>query len=153
MRMKRNIQDEFNFQASTVNIKIEYFERYEKIWRILDENPEIVELVHRDLNQLLKNLKRGGPGRKCEITSDSVLRMVIAQVVERESLRGIVIRIDDSNYLRRFVRICNGSMIAFTTFCILKNAIRPQTWEKMQNPEEENLPQSPPRSDGRTKAN
>jgi len=131
MRMKRNIQDEFNFQPSSVNITIEYFDRYEKISKILDENPEIVDLVHRDLNKVLKNLDRGGPGRKCQITSDSILRMVIAQVVEGESLRGTVIRIDDSNYLRRFVRIYHGPMIDFTTFCILKNAIRPTTWEKI----------------------
>ena len=131
MRMKRTIQDEFNFQPSTVKITIEYFERYEKISRILDENPEIVDLVHRDLNKLLKNVNRGGPGRKCEITSDSVVRMVISQVVEGESLRGTVIRIDDSNYLRRFVRIYNGPMIDFSTFCMLKNAIRPRTWEKI----------------------
>ena len=131
MRMKRNIQDEFNFQPSTVNITIEYFKRYEKISRILDENPEIVDLVHRDLNKLLKNLNRGGPGRKCQITSDSVVRMVIGQVMEGESLRGTVIRIDDSNYLRRFVRIYNGPMIDYSTFCLLKNAIRPRTWEKI----------------------
>jgi len=131
MRMKRNIQDEFNFQPPTVNITVEYFDRYEKISKILDENPEIVDLVHRDLNKVLKNLNRGGPGRKCQITSDSVLRIVIAQVVEGESLRGTVIRIDDSNYLRRFVRIYHSQMIDFTTFCILKNAIRPTTWEKI----------------------
>jgi IS5 family transposase len=46
-------------------------------------------------------------------------------------LREIVIRIDDSNYLRIFVRIFNGSMIDYTTFCRLKNQIRPQTWKRI----------------------
>jgi len=41
------------------------------------------------------------------------------------------VRIDDSNYLRRFVRIYNGPMMSFTTFCELKNAIRSRTWKKI----------------------
>ncbi len=131
--MKINHQIEFDFQplSSALGITQQYFERYERISKILDENPEIVDLVHRDLNELLENLSRSGPGRNCEVTSDSVLRMVICQIVEGESLRGIAIRIDDSNYLRRFVRIYNGHMIDFTTLCTLKNAIRPRTWEKI----------------------
>jgi IS5 family transposase len=44
-------------------------------------------------------------------------------------LRGIVVRIDDSNFLRRFTRIDNGPMMDYTTLCKLKNAIRPETWE------------------------
>lgn len=131
MRMKRNTQDEFDFQPSSLKVTVEYFERYERIGRILDENPKIVELVHRDLNKLLKNANRGGPGRKCQVTSDTVLRMLICQVLEGESLRGTVIRIDDSNYLRRFVRIFNGGMIDFSTLCTLKNAIQPETWKKI----------------------
>ena len=133
MRMKRNNQIEFDFQASssTLGITQQYYERYERISRILDENPVIVDLVHRDLNELLENLSRTGPGRKCEVTSDSVLRMLISQIMEGESLRGIAIRIDDSNYLRRFVRIYNGAMIDYSTLCTLKNAIRPKSWEKI----------------------
>ena len=50
--------------------------------------------------------------------------------MEGESLRGTVIRIDDSNYLRRFVRIFNGGMIDFSTFCMLKNAIRVQMFSR-----------------------
>jgi hypothetical protein len=44
------------------------------------------------------------------------------QVVEGESLRGTVIRIDDSNYLRRFVRIFNGPMIDSDAHWVLENA-------------------------------
>ena len=131
MRLKRNTQDEFDFQPSTLKVTVEYFERYERIGMILDENPEIVEFVHRDLNKLLKSANRVSPGRKCQITSDTVLRMLICQVVEGESLRGTVIRIDDSHYLRRFVRVFGGGMIDFSTLCVLKNAIRPKTWKKI----------------------
>ncbi len=55
----------------------------------------------------------------------------MCQVIEGESLRGIVVRIDDSECLRRFVRIDNGPMMDFTTLCKLKNAIRPETWAEI----------------------
>ena len=57
--------------------------------------------------------------------------MVSCQIVEGLSLRQIVIRIDDSNFLRQFVRIYNGPMIDFTAYCKLKNCIRPETWKQM----------------------
>lgn len=131
MRTKRNNQNEFSFQAPSLKITREYYERYERISRILDDNPEILERLHRDLKKVLKSQGRGGPGRKCEFTSDTVLRIVISQILEGESLRGIVIGIDGDNFLRRFVRIYNGPMMDFTTFCTLKNAIRPKTWKKI----------------------
>ena len=133
MRKKRNTQIEFDFQPSNLQVTNQYYERYERISAILDDCPEIVDAVHRDLKKLLKRKKKDGPGRPCAFSSDTVLRMVICQIVEGEALRGTVIRIDDSNYLRRFVRIYNGEMMGFTTFCELKNAIRPKTWKKIND--------------------
>ena len=131
MRKKRNSQIEFIFQPRTLKITDEYIGRYERISRILDAHPEIVDQVHKDLKKLLKGKKRNGPGRKCGFTSDTILRIVICQIVEGESLRRIAVRIDDSRYLRGFVRIYDGPMIDFTTYSTLRNAIRPKTWKKI----------------------
>lgn len=131
MRKKINTQVEFEFQPSNLKITKEYYARYEAISRMLDLNPKIIELVHKDLKKVLKSKSRNGPGRKCEYASDTILRIVLCQIVEGESLRGIIIRIDDSNYLRRFVRIYNGPMIDYSWLCNLRNAIRPKTWKKI----------------------
>ncbi len=131
MRRKINNQVEFDFQPSTLDVTNEYYSRYERISRILDETPEIVQRVHRDLEKILKKKKHSDPGRECEFSSDTVVRIVICQIIEGTSLRDTVVRIDDSNYLRRFVRIYNGPMMSFTTFCELKNAIRSKTWKKI----------------------
>jgi hypothetical protein len=56
---------------------------------------------------------------------------VMCQIIESRSLRETIIRIDDSNFLRQFVRICNGLMMDFTTLCRLKNGIAPKTWKKV----------------------
>lgn len=133
MRRKRNNQLEFGFQPSNLAVTQEYFARYEAISVILDENPKIVDRIHQDLKSILERKQEGGPGRNCEFTSDTVLRVLVAQIIEGESLRGIVVRVDDSKYLRWFTRIYNGKMMDFTTLCTLKNAIRPKTWKKIND--------------------
>lgn len=133
MRMKRNNQLEFDFQPSDLKITKEYYARYEKISEILDSQPKIIDLVHRDLKKILKSKKPNGPGRKCRVSSETILRMVIAQIIERKSIRGIIVQIDDSNFLRRFIRIYNARMIDYSTFCTLKNAIKPKTWKRIND--------------------
>ena len=131
MRRKRNTQNEFDFQPSNLKVTNKYYERYERISEILAGCPEIVDAVPADLKKLLKRKRKNGPGRQCEFSTDTVLRIIICEILEGESLRGTVIRIDDSNFLRRFVRIYNGKMMDFTTLCTLKNTIRPKTWKKI----------------------
>jgi IS5 family transposase len=60
-----------------------------------------------------------------------VLRLCLCQVIEGSSLREIVVRVDDSHYLRRFTRIHGGPMMNHATFCKLRNAIQPETWKKL----------------------
>ncbi|MCP5093337.1 MAG: ISNCY family transposase [Gammaproteobacteria bacterium] len=120
------------FPDSSLATTRNYYARYEAISRFLDEHPEIVDAVHGDLAKTVKQRGRHhGPGRKCEYTSDTILRVLICQIVEAEDLRGIVIRIDDSVRLRQFVRIHEGRMIDFGALCRFKNAISPETWKKV----------------------
>ena len=132
MRPKTNNQSEFSFQPATLQITNEYYAKYEAISTVLDEHPAIVDAIHGDLADALEQeVARDRRGAKFKFTSDTILRMVIGQIVEGLSLRQIVIRIDDSNFLRQFVRIYNGPMIDFTAYCKLKNSIRPDTWKQM----------------------
>jgi transposase, IS5 family len=129
VRRKRNLQDEFDFQPSNLKITNDYFRRYTAIDQMLRETPAILDLVHRDLRKALEGERKRN--RKFPFTSETVLRMVIVEKVEQEVLRGLVIRIDDSCFLRRFVGIHNGNMMDFSTHCKLKNAIRPETWKRI----------------------
>lgn len=134
LRSKINTQSEFNFQPSNLQITNTYYTKYEAISALLDEHPEIVNAIHADLAQALEDTAvRDGRGAKFKYTSDTILRIVLCQIIEGASLREIVIRIDDSNFLRRFVRIYNGPMIDFTAYCKLRNCIRPQTWKKIND--------------------
>ena len=132
MRSKINRQSEINFHPSNLQVTNEYYEKYEAVSTILDENPKILDLVHEDIKVDLESLSSSdGSGGTFRYTSDNVLRMVMCQIIESRSLRETIIRIDDSNFLRQFVRICNGPMMDFTTLCRLKNAIAPKTWKKV----------------------
>ncbi len=42
-------------------------------------------------------------------------------------------RIDDSDFLRCFVRIYNDPMIDYSTFCRLRNRITPETWKQVND--------------------
>ena len=48
-------------------------------------------------------------------------------------MRQIVVRVDDSHYLRQFVRIYNDPMIDFSTLCRLRRKVRPETWERINH--------------------
>lgn len=132
MRIKVNVQTEIDFQPSNLRLTNQYYAKYEAISKILDENPKIVEAVHDELKSPLKYaMTNGGDGRRHKYTSDQVLRILVCQAMEGVSLRTIIIRIDDGNYLRRFARIYNGPMMDFTTLDKLKNSIRPEVWRTM----------------------
>ena len=132
MRPKKNTQSELNFQPSNLKITNEYYAKYDAISAILEDNPGIVDTIHHDLAQALEEASvEDRHGAKFKYTSDTVLRILLCQIIEGCSLREIIIRVDDSNFLRFFVSIFNGPMIDFTTFCKLKNQIKPETWKQV----------------------
>ena len=132
MRPKINTQLELNFHPSDLVITREYYRKYEAISRILDENPAMLDAIHADLTEALEaDGAENGCGGEFKCTSDTVLRILLCQIIEDLSLRQVIIRVDDSNYLRIFARVFNGAMIDFTTFCTLKNYIEPETWKNV----------------------
>ena len=132
MRPKVNPQAELDFQPSNLKVTNQYYKQYQAVSRVLEENPEILGLLHEDLKDALKSAtSKDRSGKNFTYTSDTVLRILLCQIIEGLSLREIVIRIDDSHFLRRFVRIYSGPMMDYTTLCKLKNCISPETWKKV----------------------
>jgi len=127
MRRAKDGQGTFEFQPATLKLTDEYHERYRRIDELLRDVPEILRRVHADLRKALERANRRR-SRRCNYTSDNVLRVAICQIIEGASLREIVVRVDDSNFLRRFCRFGPDRMMGHTLFCTLRNAIRPTTW-------------------------
>jgi IS5 family transposase len=134
LRPKYTQQPELDLQPSNLKLTNEYYQQYERVSDLLDTNNEVVDLIHKDIKNALKSATtKDRDGKNFRYTSDTVLRILVCQIIEGLSLRDIVIRIDDSHCLRRFVRIYSGPMMDYTTLCKLKNCISPKTWKKVND--------------------
>lgn len=135
MRTKQNTQPEFVFQLpSCAKITEDYFARYAFMSDFLDSHGEIVDRAHRALKKPLSKAKYKGPqGQTCTYSSDTVLRLCLVQRLEGTSVRGTIVRVDDSPRLREFTRIHNGPMMSHGTFNRLANAIPPATWHAINS--------------------
>ena len=106
----------------------EYRAKYELISQLLDDNPGLVSLVHRDLARMLSQSKRG---RKSEYTSENILRSLIVMFVEQDSYRDVVIRIENSEFLRHFAGLGVKPMMDYSflsrAYCVLSD----KTWKTM----------------------
>ena len=101
MRTKSTKQQYLDFSGkSRLKVVNEYREKYKIISQLLDNNPQLVSLVHQDLAKMLSQSKRG---RKSEYTSEQILRSLIVMFIEQDSFRQVVIRIENSEFLRHFV--------------------------------------------------
>ena len=127
MRTKLVEQPELRFTTPRLKITQEFYAKYERISRILDDNRAILDLVHADLVAH----EDEGNATHFLYESDVVLRVGICQLVEGLSLRQTIVRIDTCDALRSFTRIDGGKMIDYSTFCRLRNAIAPETWQRI----------------------
>jgi IS5 family transposase len=129
MRTKSKKQQYFDFsRKSSIKVVNEYRKKYKIISQLLGKNPQLVSLVHQDLAKMLSQSKRG---RKSEYTSEQILRSLIVMFIEQDSLRQVVIRIENSEFLRHFVALGIKHMMDFSfldkAFCVLSD----RTWETM----------------------
>jgi transposase, IS5 family len=130
LRPKFEAQREFALLTSNLKLTRRYYAKYIAVSEILDRNPEILDLAHRDLREALATTNDARPER-FRFTTEHVLRLLLVQSLEGLSLRQTVVRVDDSPVLRQFVRIGTRPMMDFTTLDKLKNALRPETWKEI----------------------
>ena len=114
MRLKAEAIFEFGSDDDQQQNKIvrEYRDEYKTLSEILDEHPEILEMVHRDLAKLSKATSRRG--RKADFTSENLFRAIV--VMQREGLdyREASVRIAESETLQNFCRLIKKPTIDFT---------------------------------------
>jgi len=109
----------------------EYRDEYKLLSEILDKQPRILELVHRDLQELSNSTSPRG--RKADFTSENLFRAIL--VMQREGLdyREASIRIAESETLQRFCRLLKKPTIDFTLLNKAFGALQPETWETINH--------------------
>ena len=133
MRLKAESILEFGAADEQQNgIVREYRDEYKTLSELLDKQPKVLEMVHRDLDLLSKSTSRRG--RKAVFTSENLFRAIL--VMQREGLdyREASVRIAESETLQRFCRLLKKSTIDFTLLSKAFGVIQPETWENDQPP-------------------
>jgi len=127
MRIKSIKQQYFDFSfESTLKVVNEYREKYNLLSQLLDENPQLVSLVHQDL---AKMLSQSNKGRKSGYTSEQILRCLVIQFVEQQSFRDVVVLIENSEFLRTFVRLGVDHMMDYSFLNKAYGIISEKTWD------------------------
>ena len=129
MRVKKDRQMALSFASSRGPKIVADFERkYNRMSEVLDENPEVLDLVHGDL----KGAAGANPkGRSGDYTTESILRALVVHCTEGLSLRRTIIRIAHSDFLCEFLRLGNRPVMDYSFLDRCFRAIRPQTWEAL----------------------
>jgi IS5 family transposase len=126
VRIKLDPQVALTYGGSHLKATIQYFERYSSINQILLDVPAILEAFHQDA---ARPLERAARKRRSRFTSDHLLRAILVMDIEALTYRETSIRIDDSEFLRRFVGIHSGPAMDYSTLAKVFKAIRPETWK------------------------
>jgi IS5 family transposase len=111
---------------SSLKVVNEYREKYNLLSQLLDENPQVVSFVHQDLAKMLSHSSKG---RKSGYTSEQILRSVIVQFIEQDSFRDVVILIENSEFLRSFVRLGIKPMMDYSFLNKAFGILREETWQ------------------------
>ena len=129
MRRKSTIQIYLDFtQKSSLKVVREFREKYDGIDGVLRKNPKILQWVHRRLS---RHLSTSNKGREAKYSSEEVLRALIVMFVEGDSYREVVVRIEESDFLRAFVGLGIRPMMDFTFLSKAFGCLGPKTWERI----------------------
>jgi IS5 family transposase len=106
----------------------DYRDRYRAISQVLDDNPNILLAIHRDL---LKLSEGDAQGREGDYTSENIFRALIVQHLEGLPFRETVIRIGSDSFLQDFARMRKRAVMdySFLDKCFL--AVEPKTWKRI----------------------
>jgi len=126
MRMKSDRQLHLDF-GSNKKIVRKFYSKYALISDALDEMPEVLEAVHKDITSGIKKRGTNVEG----VSSETILRMAAVKHIEELTFRDLIVRIADSNMLSFFCRVYDDALIDFTTFAKLYHEIRPETWQQI----------------------
>jgi len=109
----------------------DYRRAYKSLDEILNQHPEILDIVHRDLEKLSR--ATGRKGRNAVLTSENLFRAII--VMQREGLdyREASVRIAESETLQNFCKLIRKKTIDFTLLNKAFCAIPPESWAKINH--------------------
>ena len=124
MRTKSSSAMYFDFSGeSTLKVVRQYRAKYQAIAELLEANPALLALAHRDWAKLLSTSAKGRDG----YTSEQLLRALLVMFIEGTSYRDTVILIENSEFLHHFVRLGVKPTMDFTFLSKALGVLAPAT--------------------------
>lgn len=134
MRLKSDPQRYFDWSvASRSKVVRAYENKYNWVSDILDANPGLLALVHKDLRPLSRDGRGKRRGRKADFTTEHILRALVVYEIEGTSLRETVVRIAHSPFLQNFLRLGVRRVMDFTFLDKCFKAMEPKTWRQLND--------------------
>src|SRR5271169_3408161 len=118
-------QGYLNFGGKAVKVVREYWAKYQAIDQILEANAGILDIAHSDFIRVLSTSEYGREG----YTSEQLLRSIIVMFIEAKGYRDTVILVENSEFLRRFIKLGNKGMMDYTFLCKAYTALSEDTWK------------------------
>ena len=120
---------DFVLPSSPTKVVAAYRRKYGVLNDLLLANPAVLDLVHADFCQWLSE---SDTGRESRYTSEEILRALVVMFVEGDSYRDVVVRIENSDFLRSFVGL--GFLKPMMDFSFLGKAfaaLSEETWHSV----------------------
>ena len=116
-------------EKSSLKVVREFRGKYRRISDILDDNPRILNLVHKDFQILSTSAEKGRSG---DYTSETIFRTIVIHGQECTPYRETAIRIADSRFFQWFIRLKpRQSTPDYSFIAKAFKAIKPNTWRKI----------------------
>lgn len=129
MRAKALRQEYLDFsRQSTLKVVEQYRSRYMAIAGLLDANPRILSMAHRDFSRYLSQSRKGRGG---DYTSEQILRAMVVMFLEGAGYRDAVIMVENSEFLQSFVKLGPKPMMDYTFLCRAFSVLSEKTWKAM----------------------
>jgi len=118
---------DFVLPSSPTKVVAAYRRKYGALNTLLLANPAVLDLVHADFCRWLSESETG---RESRYTSEEILRVLVVMFVEGDSYRDVVVRIENSDFLRSFVGLgFSKPMMDFTFVGKAFAALSEETWK------------------------
>jgi IS5 family transposase len=126
---EKSLQQEYldYSRKSSVKVVREYRRKYQGISDVLEINPKILNLAHKDFSDGLSESEGGRRG----YTSEQILRSLIVMFIEGDSFRDVVVRIENSEFFQSFVKLGVMPMMDYSFMCKAYGVLREKTWKAM----------------------
>jgi len=109
----------------------DYRQEYKRFDEILNKHPEILDIVHHDLEKLSQ--ATGSGGRNAVLTTENLFRAVLVMQREGFDYREASLRIAESETLQNFCKLTRKKTIDYSLLNKAFCAILPESWEKINH--------------------